>query len=383
MDAAGLPHGLGRFYDNLGHGEILTGRWESGLPVAPYQSREQRAHGATFRATRVLWTSCSAGPLDRPSFSTSFRDGDALFGTADVECCCSGTFYEGFPEILSLCEYPHLEAAFEGMIKPLHHLDQEQVPMQPLQVLLFVSGFNNCVFTSLRTLAQLCSFSSFPVHILPVVFSWPCGSLPSYFNTKRIAEGTELQQAFFSFMKTLRARVGSAVIDVIAHSQGCRAMLKILSNPECQELGIRHTILANPEADLQAFVEVGVQVRANVKSVTVYTNPQDRALWFSQLLNTLASNTPCKLKTSLGRYTDSLQDKEGEELDMNVIDTSSLHSNVNELRHSFFHISREMIEDFYDLIVHNLMANKRPRLAKRANQSVYDFCCAPANLTKI
>ena len=370
MDAAGRPHGLGRFIDNLGYGEILTGRWKSGLPVAPYQSREQRPYGATFRATRVLWTSCSSGPLDRPVFHSSFRDGTALFGTADVECCCSGTFYEGFPEISSLCEHPNLEAACERMLEPLRHLEQEQqVPMQSLQVLLFVSGFNNCAYTSLKTLAQLCSFSSFPVHILPVVFSWPCGSLLSYFNTKRIAEGTELQQAFLSFMERLRACVGSAVIDVIAHSQGCRVMLKTLVEPKCKELGIRHVILANPEADLEAFVEVGAQIRANVRSLTLYTNPKDRALWFSQILNSIASSTPCKLKMSLGRYADSLHGKAGEDLDVDIIDTSSLHSNVNELKHSFFHISREMIEDFYDLIVHNLMASKRPRLAKRANPS--------------
>ena len=331
-----------------------------------------------------MWTSCSAGPLDRPVFNSRFREGDALFGTADVECCCSGTFYEGFPEISSIQEHPTMEGALEGMLEPRLHLEQrEQEPVQPLQVLLFVSGFNNCVHTSLKTLAQLCSFSSFPVHILPVVFAWPCGSLPSYFNTKNIAEGACLQQAFVSFMTALRTQAGNAKIDVIAHSQGCRAMLSILSQPECKELGLRHIVLANPEADLRSFMRLGKQLRANVSSVTLYTNPKDRALWFSQFLNTVASSTPCKLEASLGRHADSLHVGEGEELDVDVIDTSSLHSNVNELRHSFFHISREMIEDFYDIIVHDLMAEKRPRLARRANQSVYDFCCAPANLTKI
>ena len=285
LDAAGLPHGpQGRFVDNLGYGEILTGRWEGGLPVAPYQSREQRAYGATFRATRLLWTSCSAGPLDRPVFDTNFREGDALFGLADVECCVSGTFYEGFPEISSLRQHPTLGAAFDGMLEPLEHLKSgEREPVQPLQVLVFVSGFNNCVYDSLKTLGQLCSLSNFPVNVLPVVFSWPCGSLPSFFNTKRIAESPQLQEAFISFVTTLRAKLGSVTIDVLAHSQGCRAMMNALSQPRCKDLGIRHIILANPEAELMSFEQIGKQIRANSSSVTLYTNPGDRALWFSQL----------------------------------------------------------------------------------------------------
>ena len=68
-------------------------------------------------------------------------------------------------------------------------------------------------------------------------------------------------------------------------------------------------------------------------------------------------------------------------LDVDVVNTSNVMSNVHELRHSFFYLSREMIEDVRELMISGQRAEfRQARLRKRDEAgNVFDVCVAPAN----
>ena len=82
LDGDGTPSGAGKWMDTVHGGEILTGHWRAGRPVAPYQSQEQRPNGGAFSANSLAFL--NLGSLHRVGFSTEFRG--PQFGRAGVEC---------------------------------------------------------------------------------------------------------------------------------------------------------------------------------------------------------------------------------------------------------------------------------------------------------
>jgi hypothetical protein len=92
----GQPHGIGRWFDDAYEGEILTGAWENGTPVAPFSSRIYGT-GDAFRAVLVPFIKASDDRFE----STKFWPTNALpveCGVASVECSVSGAFYNELPE---------------------------------------------------------------------------------------------------------------------------------------------------------------------------------------------------------------------------------------------------------------------------------------------
>ena len=68
---------------------------------------------------------------------------------------------------------------------------------------------------------------------------------------------------------------------------------------------------------------------------------------------------------------------------MDIIDTTSLASNVEELHHSFFYLSREMLWDIQSLLVDGHRAKDRPLLIQRGEEQCYNFCSVPSSMTSI
>jgi hypothetical protein len=92
----GQPHGIGRWFDDAYEGEILTGAWENGTPVAPFSSRIYGT-GDAFRAVLVPFFTAS----DDRFQSTKFWPTNKLpvkCGVASVECSVAGAFYNELPE---------------------------------------------------------------------------------------------------------------------------------------------------------------------------------------------------------------------------------------------------------------------------------------------
>jgi len=95
----GEPHGLGRWFDDAFDGEVLTGTWENGVPVAPFYSRHY-GKGDTFSAVRIAFVMASDDEFSTNKFWPSNAKPPRC-GVAAVECSVSGAFYNELP----LAEY--------------------------------------------------------------------------------------------------------------------------------------------------------------------------------------------------------------------------------------------------------------------------------------
>jgi len=68
---------------------------------------------------------------------------------------------------------------------------------------------------------------------------------------------------------------------------------------------------------------------------------------------------------------------ESDLLDVDLIDTSSIFSNVQKLRHCYFNVSRDVLEDIHEVLVsRNRAAQRKARLVKREG-NVYGWLQAP------
>ena len=211
------------------------------------------------------------------------------------------------------------------------------------------------------------------------------GNIPRFFSAKAVCESQRLRDEFSDLVGRLWASGQVTSIDVIAHSQGCRFLTHSFSKPEMQSLDIRHMVLISPEADLQDFEIDGDAILGNIRGfVTLYAHPHDTALFWAQMFNSMFAHDG-NFRSSLGRRSDPIVSREsGESLDMDIINTSSLASNVEELHHSFFYLSREMLWDIQSLLVDGCRARDRPLLIQRGeNSRCYHFCSVPSSMTTI
>ena len=90
-----LPEGLGTWIDDSYGGEILTGMWKDGKPVAPFVSR-QYGTGDAFRCVPIAYYSATDdGFADNKLVPTNEKP--ATFGVASVECSVQGAFLRNLP----------------------------------------------------------------------------------------------------------------------------------------------------------------------------------------------------------------------------------------------------------------------------------------------
>eukprot|EP01057_Protomagalhaensia_wolfi_P003379 Protomagalhaensia_wolfi_Nauph_80__3378@NODE_3432_length_802_cov_26_665793_g2695_i0_p1_GENE_NODE_3432_length_802_cov_26_665793_g2695_i0NODE_3432_length_802_cov_26_665793_g2695_i0_p1_ORF_typecomplete_len120_score13_79_NODE_3432_length_802_cov_26_665793_g2695_i0392751 len=73
----------------------------------------------------------------------------------------------------------------------------------------------------------------------------------------------------------------------------------------------------------------------------------------------------------------------GDWLDLDVVDTTFMDTNVHGLRHSFWSLNREIIEDFRELLVTRKRASQRTGRLDRRDGNVWVFRVAPSFLTSI
>jgi hypothetical protein len=64
-------------------------------------------------------------------------------------------------------------------------------------------------------------------------------------------------------------------------------------------------------------------------------------------------------------------------LDLDAIDTSSMETNVHQLRHAYFDLNKILVEDLHELIVTGKRAAERSLLLHREG-NIFSFCQAPA-----
>ena len=100
--------------------------------------------------------------------------------------------------------------------------------------------------------------------------------------------------------------------------------------------------------------------------------------WVASLGEYMGESVPAMFRQSPALETDltSRLRHDGTPLDMDVIDTSWMDSNVQALRHNYFNVNRYMIDDIRDVISTKRRAHLRNRLTHRRG-NVWSFLGAP------
>eukprot|EP00992_Anisonema_acinus_P010910 TRINITY_DN6970_c0_g1_i3.p1 TRINITY_DN6970_c0_g1~~TRINITY_DN6970_c0_g1_i3.p1 ORF type:complete len:147 (-),score=22.50 TRINITY_DN6970_c0_g1_i3:140-580(-) len=137
----------------------------------------------------------------------------------------------------------------------------------------------------------------------------------------------------------------------------------------------------NPDFPEEEFVRLFPLLRERCSCISLYGDEADSALRWSERINRrgrgLGRGTP-----SLGRALRGLRavtpaGASNFWLDMDVIDTSWMENNVHTVRHNYFTLNRELVEDLRELIVARKRATVRDRLLHRTG-NVYSFLAAPS-----
>jgi esterase/lipase superfamily enzyme len=229
-------------------------------------------------------------------------------------------------------------------------------------VIVFIPGFNSCLTSALEVYGQFITLGGYPEDIYDhFVFQWPAGTIASFYQAKDSAQSDMFMTHFRTFLQRLYA-LGMRRVTIMAHSMAARAVVRPeLYEEDLEGIEIENLILISPEVDLQTFQREGPALVALVtNAITIYADAHDQALFWAELFNRRSLFWGSSLR-SLGKaVTERMKDDQGRVMDVDVINTSDCSSNVQELRHCYFSISREVIEDMHQLIVGHTRAAQRP-----------------------
>ena len=509
----GLPHGQGVWSENSYDGEVLTGTWSSGEPIAPYSSRQYGGKGNTFAAVKLAYFMATDDTFEANKLVPS-NDEPARCGVASVECSVAGEFMSHLPAA-SLVGEPQVEGG-DGLkigdcckqLTTYGSTNDEETPVTSLQiysndargiqidghlfqptlspftsrvkeivinvtnsakksgyeevesattttleeteegrmnrttslsstsghslqlevrnwtrthtkgVMIFIPGFNSWLKHSLETFGQMMAMAKMG-NILPILFSWPGGQVPTYRQASIISGSEKNRDNFLQMLKGLQAE-GVTNIHIVTHSLGVQSLMAAMEDtsdgspspvsqcfdpapmdedPASSTRGIgqlqcRSITLLNPDYNVNAFREKGFQSLRRVSSlITIVGDKADQALFWSSLLNgifnrlgysqpsmcdskALKESPGFHLQQPIGKYIDQMYMEEGKDVGMNnavhqhkesvtvknsthktdeeskkiwldcdVIDTTDLDTNVNDLRHSAYNVNSILLRD--------------------------------------
>ncbi|EFA78923.1 hypothetical protein PPL_08391 [Heterostelium album PN500] len=428
----GRPHGIGTWMDTSYQGELLSGYWEDGIPIGPFESMENDTRSLLVNL-RIVYGTNGGGKswLDRVPLHT---------GVAAVECCVSGNFFKGYPKV-SMIKGPDLCSCKKcSCIKKLFenrsykHSDDDKtltsivVSVDRKMDTLLVSGHkskllkqgkveieliskdkkslvldNNWISSQTsEVFAQFLALGHFPNHIKPFVFNWPSStSSLLYWCAHSIASDNDNHRDLQKFIESL-GNAGIRNLHIMCHSMGTRFLLRSFSKvkkafgkrmvlspnvsfnnipnvPEQQQrqheskISLTNLIFLNPDYEIETFKNDYDELRNYCPRITVYADHRDMAIKMAfKMLQ----------KQNLGNNINPISDDYGRSLDVDIIDTGDLDSNMSERHHSFFNINRLMVDDLHDLIVTGKRAEERTSRLKKVND-VYRFSILPSSVVVV
>ncbi|XP_954926.1 uncharacterized protein TA03480 [Theileria annulata] len=307
--------------------------------------------------------------------------------------------------------------------------------VRALEAWIYIHGFNVKCSDSLGIFAQIISFGNYPQYIKPFVFSWPSGNKLTQF--KEAIVSSTCPKTVDTFIRMLQALLVNNIHDVhiMAHSMGATMFLgaftQILNSKEYSDLflplsenrnsshpklKILTVTFLNPFYPVQDFIQNDYpRLKLYCSHITIYSDINDKALKIAELITgkkrlgrcvndlyTLEEPVDSSLekRCTLGSImlpftleevkTLKKNKKHNREiietrkkkhwLDVDVIDTTCLGSNVHALRHSYWFLNREVIEDLRDLIVNRKRAQDRTSRLDRSLGNTWVYRVAPSNL---
>mmetsp|Transcript_26202 Transcript_26202/g.82408 ORF Transcript_26202/g.82408 Transcript_26202/m.82408 type:complete len:667 (-) Transcript_26202:133-2133(-) len=428
-DAYGRPHGHGVWRDDSHHGEVLDGEWQSGLPVAPFVSRVFGS-GAITMGLRIGYgtarpegiSACHLMPVRPPG-------AQLRFGVVGVECSVAGGFLAFLPQVSAHEELASAEAAVLDLLGAASSLRRRQhsaylplpgpearpeaaggcswelppgaaagpsgwspspSPASPrvedsVTALVFVHGFNCPVDWACMRVGQLSSLGKLSPHCLPFVFSWPSGRLLSYHQALQSlpTAAADLPR----FLAALRD-AGVQEVHLAAHSMGCELIAAALPQLEALldctknllvpggagraggQFRISTVTFFNATCPGAAFLaETLPRLLRVCGRLTLYCNRDDVALVGSDLLFGRGK--------AIGRCTDGIAHESPR---VDVVDCTSMDSNVDGVRHSYFDLNAHVVADFQELLRTQCGASRRSRLVRTSmddQSNVFAFLAPP------
>lgn len=451
----GKPHGIGTWMDTSYQGELLSGYWEQGIPVGPFESMENDTRSLLVNL-RIVFGTNGGGKwwLDRTPLT---------MGVASVECCVSGNFFKGYPKVFMikgpdtcLCAnhsecscvrnlfqmryYKHAddEKSLKSVVvsvdrkngslavsghKPKRHrekhvgielvsegsetranyrlqLDNDWISSEQREGVLFIHGFDHDLKDTIKRFGQFLALGHFPKHLLPFVFNWPSSTNGLlYWCAHSVASDTDNHRDLKRFLQSLRM-AGIRQLHIMCHSMGTRFFLRSFpvikkvfnkkfavslndslkdlqpmdgASDDEHKIHLANIILMNPDYEIETFKNDYADLRTYCSRTTIYADHRDEAIRLAHKLTQ---------KASLGNNVLPLLDSKGGFLDIDIVDTGDLDSNMSERHHSFFNINRLMVDDLYDLIVTGKRAEERTSRLK-ATGKVFRFTILPSSVVMV
>jgi len=331
---------------------------------------------------------------------------------------------------------------------------------------------------SIQSLGQFMALTQLTRKFYPICYSWPAGTLPTYFDASRLAASQKNRENFLLMLRSL-SDAGIRQVHFMTHSMGVQCLLAMFENKDVNDPNSRsdvslmfqqdpafddgtdlegkgeqlmvckNIVLINSDFHLQAFIDRAfLSIRRVCSNITVMGDCQDGALrasrWvhsaavkmgkeYSTLLqsNEMLQNSSRKfpnfkyhslgfeihLLHSLGGKDDggdeyapldtllatekvensdrrknallfkhasrtfsASDETEKQWLDLDVIDTTSLDSNMAGIRHGGFNMNTNIINDLSELFLEGNRASGRSSLLQREGNT-YTYSTAPSHVT--
>ena len=104
--------------------------------------------------------------------------------------------------------------------------------------------------------------------------------------------------------------------------------------------------------------------------------------WVASLGEYMGESVPAMFRQSSALEQDlsARVRQKGAPLDMDVIDTSWMDSNIHELRHNYFNVNRYMIDDIREVIATKRRAHLRTGRLTHRRGNVWSFLAAPKHI---
>ncbi|MCE9523286.1 MAG: alpha/beta fold hydrolase [Alphaproteobacteria bacterium] len=228
--------------------------------------------------------------------------------------------------------------------------------------LIFVHGFNTSFAFGVKRMAQLALDLKFEG--VPILFSFSAAArFNDYVNDTEAAElaAPALSQLLADLSRNDGA--GTPTIDLIAHSMGARVALRAITEGEAPAL--RYVVLAAPDIDTTAFLQLAQKAVPQVKRLTVYTSRFDVAMSASTSIHGARPRVGEGLSASVAKDLARTE----------IVDATE--RATDPYAHSYFAESKVMLDDMRGALAGKPAAERKPLICNSSGPNGVVACKMP------
>jgi esterase/lipase superfamily enzyme len=320
---------------------------------------------------------CAVSPPVRPSYRVWFgtnrkpnatfddfteqRDDTLHLGYCDVYVPSSHVFGElGSSWIVRVLQFDDDRLKVDGVMtisqesfQTLLSEELDKVTGGDKAALVYIHGYNNSFKDAATRAAQI--GYDLKVDGITAFFSWPSRASPAEY----VADGSAIdasERQLKQFLKVLSANPEVRRLDILAHSMGNRALIRIVSELRADATikPIRNIILAAPDVDLDVFKQLAVDYpKLSTGRTTLYVSSKDRAVRASEIINDYPR----------AGYAPPMVVLNG----IDTVEASSVDFGL--IGHGYYAESDALLHDMFDILHHGDPPANRQRLREIAGPS--------------